>query len=61
VCELTDDRFLVVEYKGFDRWSDDDSKEKRMIGMKWEELSEERCLFLMPQGPDWNAILAKLG
>jgi type III restriction enzyme len=61
VCELTDGRFLVVEYKGFDRWSDDDSKEKRTIGKKWEELSDGQCLFIMPQGPDWNAILAKLG
>jgi type III restriction enzyme len=61
VCELTDGHFLVVEYKGFDRWSDDDSKEKRTIGNKWEELSDRRCLFIMPQGPDWNAILAKLG
>ena len=61
VCELTDGRFLVVEFKGFDRWSDDDSKEKRTIGKKWEELSEGGCLFLMPKGPDWNAILAKLG
>jgi type III restriction enzyme len=60
VCELTDDRFLVVEYKGFDRWSDDDSKEKRTIGKKWEELSGGECLFIMPQGPDWNVILAKL-
>jgi type III restriction enzyme len=60
VCELTDGRFLVVEYKGSDRWSDDDSKEKRTIGKKWEELSDGRCLFIMPQGPDWNAILAKL-
>ena len=61
VCELTDGRYLVVEYKGFDRWSDDDSKDKRTIGNKWEELSDGRCLFIMPQGPDWNAILAKLG
>jgi len=61
VCELTDGRFLVVEYKGLDRWSDDDSKEKRTIGNKWEELSDGRCLFIMPPGPDWNAILAKLG
>ena len=60
VCKLTDGRFLVVEYKGFDRWSDDDSKEKRTIGNKWEELSDGRCLFIMPKGPDWNAILAKL-
>jgi type III restriction enzyme len=60
VCELTNGHFLVVEYKGFDRWSDDDSKEKRTIGNKWEALSDGDCLFLMPQGPDWNAILAKL-
>jgi len=61
VCELTDGRFLVVEYKGFDRWSDDDSKEKRAVGQVWQEKSDGQCLFVMPQGPDWNAILAKLG
>ncbi|MCL4529107.1 MAG: DEAD/DEAH box helicase family protein [Chloroflexi bacterium] len=61
VCELTDGRYLVVEYKGFDRWSDDDSKEKRAIGQVWEDKSDGQCLFVMPKGPDWNAILAKLG
>lgn len=61
VCELVDGRFLVVEYKGFDRWSDDDSKEKRAIGQVWEEKSGGQCLFIMPKGPDWNSILAKLG
>jgi type III restriction enzyme len=61
VCELVNGRFLVVEYKGFDRWSDDDSKEKRAIGQVWEEKSDGHCLFVMPKGPDWNAILAKLG
>ncbi len=61
VCELLNGRFLVVEYKGFDRWSDDDSKEKRAIGQVWEEKSDGNCLFVMPKGPDWNAILAKLG
>jgi type III restriction enzyme len=61
VCELMDGRFLVVEYKGFDRWSDDDSKEKRAIGQVWEEKSDGQCLFVMPKGPDWNAILARLG
>lgn len=54
-------RYLVVEYKGFDRWSDDDSKEKRNIGNVWEEKSNGQCLFIMPKGPEWNAILAKLG
>jgi type III restriction enzyme len=61
VCELVNGRFLVVEYKGFDRWSDDDSKEKRAIGQVWEEKSDGNCFFVMPKGPDWNAILAKLG
>ena len=61
VCELTDGRYLVIEYKGFDRWSDDNSKEKRAIGKVWEDKSDENCLFVMPKGPDWNAILAKLG
>ena len=59
VCELVDGCFLVVEYKGFDRWSDDDSKEKRAVGQIWEEKSHGQCLFVMPKGPDWNAILAK--
>lgn len=60
VCELTNGKYLVIEYKGADRWSNDDSKEKRVIGNKWEELSKDKCLFLMPNGKDWNSILAKL-
>lgn len=59
VCELTDGRFLVVEYKGFDRWSNDDSKEKRAVGQAWEERSNGQCLFIMPKGPEWNKIVAK--
>ena len=38
VVQLKDGRILVVEYKGADRWSDDDSKEKRLIGEVWEKL-----------------------
>lgn len=60
VCELTNGKFLVVEYKGEHLWSNDDSKEKKMIGEKWAELSKGKCLFIMPNGPDWNSILAKL-
>jgi type III restriction enzyme len=61
VCELTDGCYLIVEYKGFDRWSDDDSKEKRAIGQVWKEKSDGGCLFVMPKGPDWNVIVARLG
>ncbi|MBN1973831.1 MAG: DEAD/DEAH box helicase family protein [Sedimentisphaerales bacterium] len=60
VVQLRDNRILVVEYKGADRWSDDDSREKRLIGDIWEKRSKGRCLFVMPKGKDWNAILEKI-
>jgi len=60
VCALEDGRFLVVEYKGSDRWSNDDSQEKRMIGKLWEDRSNGQCLFIMPKGKDLQAIKAKL-
>lgn len=56
VCLLNDKRILVVEYKGEDRWSNDDSKEKRAIGKIWAELSGGKCLFIMPKGKDLRAI-----
>jgi len=61
VCRLKDERYLVVEYKGGDRWSNDDSKEKRAIGQVWEERSAGKCLFIMPNGPDFEAIRGKVG
>ncbi|RKU18974.1 hypothetical protein C6503_08520 [Candidatus Poribacteria bacterium] len=60
VCLLTDGRYLVVEYKGRQLWSADDAKEKREIGELWEARSGEQCLFIMPNGPDFDAIRAKL-
>lgn len=56
VCKLKDGRILVIEYKGEDRWSNDDSKEKRRIGDLWMERSGGRCLFVMPRGKDLVAI-----
>ena len=58
VCKLKDGRYLVVEYKGADRWSNDDSKEKRRLGELWALKSEGKCLFVMPKGKDWDAIRA---
>jgi type III restriction enzyme len=49
-------RILVVEYKGDDRWSNDDSKEKRKLGELWAERSIGRGLFIMPCGRDFAAI-----
>ena len=60
VCLLTDGRYLVVEYKGLQLWSADDAKEKREIGELWEARSSGQCLFIMPRGPDFDAIRAKL-
>ena len=56
VALLADGRILVVEYKGEDRWSNDDSKEKRTVGNLWADRSKGKCLFVMPKGPDWKAI-----
>jgi len=52
---------LAVEYKGADRWSDDDSKEKRTLGELWAKRSGGTCLFVMPKGKDlaevWKGTL----
>jgi type III restriction enzyme len=45
VAELTDGRILVVEYKGQDRTDNTDSREKRNIGKRLEEVSEGSLLF----------------
>ena len=47
---------LAVEYKGEDRWSNDDSKEERAVGELWSVRSRGKCLFVMPKGKDWNAV-----
>ncbi|MDP1830970.1 MAG: DEAD/DEAH box helicase family protein [Geothrix sp.] len=47
VAELTDGRTLVVEYKGEPYKTNDDSKEKRLVGALWESLTEGNGLFLM--------------
>lgn len=59
LAELVDGRFLVVECKSEDRWSNDDSKEKREIGALWAERSNGRCLFSMPKGASWDTIPIK--
>jgi type III restriction enzyme len=47
VAQLNDVRLLVVEYKGDDRSTNDDSKEKANIGEIWARLSEGKALFLL--------------
>ncbi len=60
VALLNDGRIVVVEYKGADRWSNDDSKEKRAVGDMWAARSKGRCLFVMPKGRDWAVIQEKV-
>jgi type III restriction enzyme len=60
VSLLNDGRYLVIEYKGEDRWTNDDSREKRALGEFWEKQSGGKCLFIMPKGKDLGAIAAKV-
>lgn len=43
---------FVVEYKGKDRESNEDSKEKALIGELWEKNSRGRGIFLMASSTD---------
>jgi type III restriction enzyme len=53
---LRDGRVLVVEYKGSDRATADDAKEKRLIGELWADRSHGICLFLMVEDRAFNRI-----
>ncbi len=46
VAELTDGRKLIVEYKGADRTDNADSREKRNIGARMQEVSGRTVVFL---------------
>jgi type III restriction enzyme len=56
VAELESGQSLVVEYKGEHLWSNDDSKEKRLIGEVWTERSGGSCIFVMPKGKQYTSI-----
>jgi type III restriction enzyme len=52
VAELVDGRLFVIEYKGAPYVTNDDSKEKRMLGDLWAGKSGGRALFLMAEKKD---------
>ena len=54
ICQLTDGRVLVVEYKGQHLWTD--AEDKRLVGKVWESRSGGRCLFVMPTDGDFSVI-----
>ncbi len=51
VAKLINGKALVVEYKGADRATTDDTKEKERLGKLWESRSGGRCFFEMVKGP----------
>jgi type III restriction enzyme len=52
VAKLVDGRLFVVEYKGGDRFSSDQEKEKRLVGELWAKRSNGKCLYLMARKVD---------
>ena len=49
VALLNDGRLFVVEYKGADRYSNEDSQTKKLVGELWAARSRGRGLYLMAQ------------
>lgn len=47
VVKLKDGRLLVVEYKGGDRVSNDDSKAKAQMGHIWQKASNKKAVYVM--------------
>lgn len=58
VCQLTDGRVLVVEYKGSHLYAD--AEEKRAVGAVWASRSKGTCLFVMPTNEDFSTISAAI-
>lgn len=60
IAELTDGRFLAVEYKGQHIADSAETEEKEMVGRKWAEASGGKCLFVMAKDRDFDAIARAL-
>ena len=54
VCKLNNGAFLIVEYKGADRWKE--AEDDRLIGGLWQELSGGTCHFIMVKDKQWEEI-----
>ncbi len=53
---LQDGRYLAVEFKGEPYITNDDSKEKIVIGEQWAERSGGKCAFLMVDRSEFHQI-----
>lgn len=60
VLKLKDGRIFAIEYKGADRVTNDDSKEKKVIGNLWAERSNGKCLFLMAEKDTYKTEILRL-
>ncbi len=60
IAKLEDGRTLVVEYKGADRLTTDDTREKKALGELWEQRSNGQCLFMLVSRNDYAARLQSL-
>ncbi|MHB8121415.1 MAG: DEAD/DEAH box helicase [Desulfuromonadaceae bacterium] len=59
LCQLENGKTLAVEYKNKRDWHLPENKEKRVLGELWEKRSNGTCLFIMPEGKDFEVIRKK--
>lgn len=60
VAELVDGRKLVIEYKGADRTDNADSREKRNIGQRLQEVSGGGVVFLWAELSRSGGVAAQI-
>ena len=58
VCQLKNGKVLVVEYKGGNNW--EATKDDRLIGGLWAEMSAGKCHFVMLKNKEWQMIDAEI-
>ena len=58
VCQLKNDKVLVVEYKGANGWLA--AADDRLVGGLWAEMSGGKCGFVMVKDKQWHEIDAEI-
>lgn len=61
VARLSGGRILAVEHKSTRDWTNDDTREKRLVGEVWEKRSGGRTAFAMTRDSNLSAITDALG
>ena len=54
ICKRNDGTFLIVEYKGGDRWKE--AADDRLIGELWASMSGGTCQFVMVTNKQFEQI-----